>query len=140
MLKGIPGCISPELLDTLMRMGHGDEIVLADADFPADTYGKRVIRADGINMLTLLPAILTFYPLDSYVSEPAHMMAVVGDAPIPPAWDKFAEIIAAHEPRFSGFSYIERYAFYKRASSCYAVVITGEADGNIILRKGTVSA
>ena len=139
MLKGIPECISPELLSAMMRMGHGDELVLADGDFPAETYGKMVIRADGLKIDDLLDAVLTFFPLDSYVKKPVMIMAPVGCAKEPPAWKEFRKIISKYYKCFEEFDYIERFDFYKQSEKAFAVVITGEPDGNVILRKGVVS-
>lgn len=140
MLKNIPSCISPELISILMRMGHGDELVLADGDFPAETYGKRVIRADGLKIATLLDAILPLFPVDNYVKNPFTMMAPAEECGIiPKAWEEFGEVISKHYQRFSVFDSIERYDFYERAQNAFAIVVTGEPDGNIIIRKGVVN-
>ena len=139
MLKNIPACISPDLMHALMTMGHGDEIVLADADFPAATYSQRVIRADGIELDSLLEAILPFFPLDSFVDKPAMTMDYRpwGDEE-PKSYERFRSIIKKHEPKFSDLELIERFEFYERAKKAYAVVVTSEADGNLILKKGPV--
>jgi len=139
MLKHIPGVISPDLMQAMMRMGHADRLVLADSDFPAETFSRRVIRADGIRIAALLEAILPFYPLDPYVEAPVSVMAPVGDAGEPDVWKEFREIISRHEKRFKDFDYIERFEFYKQAGESFAVVITGEPDGNLILQKGVVA-
>ena len=138
MLKKIPGVISPDLIQTMMRMGHGDELVLADCDFPAETFSKRIIRADGVMIADLLKAILPFYPLDPFVEKPVAIMAPVGDAKEPEVWQEFRKIILRHEKRFTDFEYAERFVFYQRAKESFAVVITGEPDGNLILQKGVV--
>lgn len=139
MLKNIPGCISPELMYVLMRMGHGDEIILADADFPAETCSQRVIRADGHGLVTLLEAILPFLPLDPFVEKPVMIMAPVDSKAEEPAnWQEYRNTIKKHEKRFRNFDYIERFNFYKRTKKAFAVVATGEPDGNLILKKGVV--
>lgn len=137
MLKNIPACISPELMSAMMCMGHGDELVLADGDFPAETYSKRVIRADGLTICTLLEAILLFFPLDPFTEKPIMIMAAMGKEP--KNWKKYRKIIAGFEKRFRDFEHIERFEFYKRAQNAFAVVVTSEPDGNIILKKGVVA-
>jgi len=141
MLKGIPSIISPELLKILMEMGHGDEIVLSDGNFPAAAYAKRLVRCDGHSIPELLNAILKFYPLDPYVETPAALMQVVpGDDVETPIWDEYKRIINKHEPKANKIENIERFAFYERAKQAYAVVATGEKAlyANIILKKGVV--
>lgn len=140
MLKGIPAILTPELLKILMEMGHGDEIVIADGNFPAATCAKRLIRADGHNVPELLDAILKFFPLDQYVKEPVGLMAVVpGDPTKPVIWDKYKEIIAKYEPN-TKIESIERFAFYDRAKNAFAVIATSEFAlyANIILKKGVI--
>jgi L-fucose mutarotase len=140
MLKNIPALLGPELLSTLRAMGHGDEIAIVDANFPAEFLGPMVIRADGIPATDILDAVLTVLPLDDFVDEAAIGMAVVGDASArPPIFDEFDAIISRHEPAMS-YSTIERFAFYDRAKKAAAVVQTGEARlyGNIILKKGVI--
>ena len=139
MLKHIPAVISPDLMQTMMRMGHADRLVLADSDFPAETFSRRVIRADGIRIADLLEAILPFYPLDPYVEAPVSIMAPVGDAREPDVWREFRRIIFRHEKLFKDFNYIERFEFYRQARESFVVVITGEPDGNLILQKGVVA-
>ncbi|MDL2229763.1 L-fucose mutarotase [Treponema sp. OttesenSCG-928-L16] len=141
MLIGINPVISPELLDVLFRMGHGDEIVLADAFFPGDTCNSRVIRADGIRMSLLLEGILALINLDSYVPHPVVMMqAAQGDSLDPSAEAAFREVIDRLWPGTPETERIERFAFYERARKAYAVVMTGETVkyGNIILKKGVI--
>jgi L-fucose mutarotase len=140
MLKNIPPILSPDLLHTLRAMGHGDEIVLADANFPAEFLGPLTIRADGISATDMLDAILTVLPLDDFVEEAAIGMAVVGDPDaVPHVFSEFRNILVRHEPTRS-FSTIERFAFYDRARKAAAVVQTGESRlyGNIILKKGVI--
>jgi L-fucose mutarotase len=141
MLKGIPPVISPDLIKILMEMGHGDELVIADGNFPAASIAQRLIRADGLGGLTLLDAILSIFPLDQYVEKPVALMAVVpGDPYKPVIWDDYRKIVQQHEPGFTDFDYVERFAFYERAKKAYAVLATGEMAlyANIILKKGVV--
>ena len=140
MLKGIPQVLGPELLKVLAEMGHGDEIVLADGNFPAASIAKRLVRADGHPIPALLEAILQVLPLDKYVQQPVALMAVVpGDKVETPIWDQYAQIIRrSGEP--SAIEHVERFAFYERARQAYAVVATSENAlyANIILKKGVV--
>jgi L-fucose mutarotase len=142
MLKGIPPILSPELLYILAGMGHGDEIVLADANFPAESMNDTVVRADGHGIPELLAAILLFLPLDQYVEKSAFLMEKVpGDAVETPVWDEYRKIVREAEPDFSDFGTLERFAFYERSKESYAVVASGERAlyGNLILKKGVVS-
>lgn len=139
MLIGISPLISPELLAVLYRMGHGDEIVLADAHFPGETYGKRVLRADGLKIPALLDAILPLFILDSYVESPLIMMAAVkGDQLDPAVETSYRKAIDRHWPNTPPIQRIDRFEFYDRTKCAYAVLMTGETVkyGNIILKKG----
>ena len=139
MLVGISPLLSPELLGVLYRMGHGDEIVLADAHFPGETFNERVIRADGLGVADLLDAILPLLVLDSYVDSPAVMMdAVPGDELDSAVEKSYRMAIDRWWPDTPAIARIERFAFYERAKSAFAVVMTGETAkyGNIILKKG----
>jgi len=139
MLKGISPVLSPELLAVLCRMGHGDEIVLADAHFPGETFNSRVLRADGIKIPDLLDAILPLFELDAYVDDPLVMMAAVeGDSLDPAVERSYMVPIRMHVPTSPAIARIDRFAFYERARSAFAVVMTGETAkyGNIILKKG----
>ncbi|MDF2987047.1 MAG: RbsD or FucU transport [Eubacterium sp.] len=141
MLKGIPSILTPELLKTLMEMGHSDEIVIADGNFPSGTFGKKVIRLDGHGVPEILDAILKFFPLDPYVDKPVALMEVVpGDTVETPIWEVYREIINKHEPENNKIENMERFAFYERTKSAYAVIATSEAAlyANIILKKGVV--
>jgi L-fucose mutarotase len=141
MLIGIAPCISPELLSVLFRMGHGDEIVLADAFFPGDSCNERVIRADGIRIPALLDGILALMNLDSYVEAPVAMMAPVpGDALDASVEASYRAAIDRRWPKTPPIARIERFAFYERARTCFAVVMTGETVkyGNVILKKGVI--
>ena len=141
MLKGVPNIISPELLKILMEMGHGDEIVLADGNFPAASVARRLVRADGHNIPELLEAVLKFFPLDTYVDSAVVLMAVVpGDNVKPTIWEKYRGIIKKSGEEFKDFEMVERFAFYERAAKAYAVVATSEAAlyANVILKKGVI--
>jgi L-fucose mutarotase len=142
MLKGIPPLLSPELFAVLMRMGHGDDLVLADGNFPAEAVGQRVVRADGHGVVALLHAILRFFPLDTFVEHPARVMQPVdARTPEPPIWSKFRAVIDQHEGRSVPLLPVERFEFYDLAKASYAVVATGETAvyANLILKKGVVS-
>ena len=139
MLKGIAPVLSPELLSVLCRMGHGDEIVLADAHFPGETFNNLVLRADGISVPQLLDGILPLFELDAYVDEPLIMMAAVeGDSLDPAVEESYRAVIDKHCPAAPKIARIDRFDFYDRAKSAFAVVMTGETAkyGNIILKKG----
>ena len=141
MLKHIPNILSPELLKILMEMGHGDEIVIADGNFPAASIAQRLVRLDGRNVPEVLEAILKFFPLDTYVEKPAGLMSVVqGDNIKPDIWEKYRKIIKESKEPFKEFEFMDRYEFYERAKKAYAVVVTGELAlyANIILKKGVV--
>jgi L-fucose mutarotase len=141
MLKNIPPIIAPELMKILMEMGHGDEIVLADGNFPAASVAQRLVRCDGHGVPELLEAILTLFPLDIYVDRPAALMSVVpGDKTKPTIWEQYRAIIKASGEQFSDFEFVERFAFYERAKKAYAVVATSEKAlyANIILKKGVL--
>ena len=145
MLKNIPPILSPELLKVLCEMGHSDRIVIADGNFPAESMGRncKVIRCDGHGVPELLDAILTLFPLDTYVEKPAILMQVTpGDTAKNPIWDTYKEIIARRDERGAGaVGEIERFAFYEEAKKCYAIIATGEKAvyANIMLQKGVVS-
>ncbi|MBQ8508662.1 MAG: L-fucose mutarotase [Clostridia bacterium] len=138
MLKNIPKIISPELLKILAEMGHGDEIVIADGNFPSQSVGQRVIRADGHGAPELLEAILTLFPLDTY-EKPVYLMAKTpGDPVETPIWDTYRALVKPHTSE--DVEFIERFAFYERARKAYAVIATGESAlyANVILKKGVV--
>ena len=139
MLKGIPKIISPELLKVLMEMGHGDEIVIGDGNFPGERINNRCIRCDGHSAAELLEGILKLFPLDTYEKPVYIMEKVKGDNVETPIWDKYAEIIKPHTNE--EIEKIERFEFYERAKRAYAVVMTGEGAlyANVILKKGVVT-
>lgn len=139
MLKGISPLISPALLATLSRMGHGDEIVLADAHFPGESFNPNVLRADGLRIPDLLAAILPLFELDSYVPHPLAMMAATeGDLLDPSVEQSYLKAIYKTNPELSAIERIDRFAFYERTKGAFAVVMTGETAkyGNILLKKG----
>lgn len=141
MLKGISKLISPELLKVLSEMGHSDEIVLSDGNFPAASHAQRLIRADGHDVPALLDAILKLFPLDQYVSKPATLMQVVpGDLVETPIWEQYRSIIEQHTGLTEPFEVVERFAFYERAKKAYAIIATGESAlyANLILKKGVI--
>lgn len=137
MLKKIPKNLSPELVKVLMEMGHGDEIVLADGNYPAASNARNLVRCDGLSMPNLLKSILEVFPLDQYVEKPVVLMSVVkGDPTVPEIWDTYKAIINNDE----AIEMIERQAFYDRGKNAYAIVATGEEAiyANILLKKGVV--
>ncbi len=139
MLKGISPLLSPELLMVLATMGHGDEIVLSDAHFPADSFNSLVVRADGIKVDQLLEGILPLFEIDSYVDDPLVMMdAAEGDELDPAVQERYMVQIKKYAPEAPEIVRMERFAFYERAQDAFAVVLTGELAkyGNIILKKG----
>jgi L-fucose mutarotase len=141
MLKGIPTIISPELMSVLLSMGHGDELVIADGNFPASSMARRLLRADGHGVPPLLDAIMRFFPLDAYVPHPVALMAVVpGDTAKTVIWNEYRDIIRRHDPGFGDFELVERFAFYERAQRAYAILATSESAiyANVILKKGIV--
>lgn len=142
MLKGIPSILSPDLLKTLMEMGHGDTLIIADGNFPGASLAKRFIRMDGHGVAVLLDAILQLFPLDQYVQEAVKLMQVVpGDPVKTPIWDTYREIIGKHDPK-AMIGHVERFAFYDLAKQAYCIVQTSESAlyANILLQKGVVTS
>lgn len=140
MLKGINSIISPELLKILMEMGHGDEIVIADGNFPGAAIAQRLVRLDGHGVPEVLDAVLGLMPLDQYVDKQVALMDVVpGDTVVPVIWDDYKKIIKKYEPS-AEIEFMERFEYYERSKKAYAVVMTGEKAqyANIILKKGCV--
>ncbi len=145
MLKNIPACITPELMKILMEMGHGDEIILADANFPALTVATnskaRFVRIDGVKIPELLDAILKFFPLDSMVDKPVAVMERTPDmTEEPPNWAHYVESVNKSDSRIKSiddFEYIERFSFYDRAKGAFVIVTTGDISrhANILLKK-----
>lgn len=140
MLKGISPIISPELIKILMEMGHGDELVIGDGNFPAASMAQRLVRLDGHGVPEILDAILRLFPLDTYVEAPVALMQVTpGDNVVPIIWEEYKEIIRQREGE-KRIEEVERFAFYERAKRAYAIVATGEGAlyANLILKKGVV--
>lgn len=141
MLKNVPRILSPELMRVLMEMGHGDEIVVADGNFPCYTHNNRVIRMDGDGGNDVLEAIVSLLPLDSYANENVILMSVLeGDDVETPIWDDYKETLNIYEGDNAKIGYLSRYEFYERAKAAYAVVATSEEAlyANIILKKGVI--
>lgn len=140
MLKGISPILSPELLKLLCEMGHGDEIVLADSNFPGVSIGRRLIRADGLPIKTLLEAILPLFVLDSYADPLIMMQVVAGDTLDPAVETDYMQVVQRYQPAAAAPVRVERNAFYERASHAFGVVMTGELRvyGNLILKKGVI--
>ena len=142
MLRNIPANLSPDLVKILLEMGHGDEILLADANSPGHHLHPNTVRADGLGIPDLLTSILTLMPLDRYSSYQVALMETVGDDPRPPVWDVYEQIWNEAEKDAGPVSVrtIERMAFYDYTPSVYAVVLTGETAlyGNLILKKGVL--
>lgn len=146
MLKGIPKILSPELLKVLCEMGHSDRICIADGNFPAETMGKDaiVVRMDGHGIPEILDAILSVFPLDTYVEKPVNLMQLMaGDVGKvkTPIWDTYTDIVTKHDSRGKdAIGNIDRFDFYEEAKKCYCIVATGEGAiyANIMLQKGVI--
>ncbi len=141
MLKNIPPVLSPELMKTLMEMGHSDEIIIADGNYPAHSQGVKVIRADGHDVQTLLDAILDYFPLDTYSEHPVALMEVVkGDPTVPVIWDTYKEIISGKGYGVEVIENIDRFDFYDRSKEAFAIIATSDKAlyANILLKKGVV--
>lgn len=140
MLKNIPSILSPQLLKVLMEMGHGDEIIIADGNFPGESLCQQVIRLDGHGVPDVLEAVLSLMPLDQYVEAPVSLMEVVkGDDYKPEIWDTYIEVLKSAKEDVT-IEHVERFAFYEKAKKAYAVVMTGETSlyANVFLKKGVV--
>jgi len=142
MLKGITKTVSPELLKVLCEMGHGDEIVIADGNFPSENYGKRVIRADGISGTEMLKAVLSLVPLDSYSNPNMILMRLMAcdEGKIDPIiWKEYEKLAKAADENVR-IGNIDRFEFYERAKNAYAVIATGEEAvyANVIIKKGVI--
>lgn len=142
MLKTIPNIISPELLKILHEMGHGDDLVIGDANFPAASNARLLVRADGHGVPELLDAILSLFPLDDFIPHPVSLMQVVpGDNTIPEMHDEIRKIVKKHEKNGEAMiEKIERFAFYERAKKAYAILATSEQKlyGCVIIKKGVI--
>ena len=142
MLKGIAKAISPELLKTLSEMGHGDEIVIADANFPSASLGRKVIRADGIGGPEMLDAVLSLLPLDAYSDPNVVLMQLMerDEGKVNPVIWKEYDRIANKNDKNAKIGKIDRFAFYERAKKAYAIIATGEKAiyANVLLTKGVI--
>ena len=141
MLKNISPIIPPELLAILCGMGHGDEIVIADGNFPAQSIGQKVVRMDGHGGEKVLEAVLSLIPLDTYADQNLLLMEKVpGDDCLTPIWDSYQAIAEAAEGGNVKKGFLERFEFYNRAKNAYAVIATGESAlyANIIIKKGVI--
>lgn len=141
MLKGISPVLSPDLLKLLCEMGHGDEIVLADSNFPGASIGKRLVRADGLPIKAILEAILPHFVLDKYADSLIMMQVVAGDKLDPAVEAEYMQVVRRYQPEVPAPVRIERSAFYERAGDAFCVVMTGELRiyGNLILKKGVIA-
>ena len=139
MLKGINPILSPEMLKILSEMGHGDEIVIADGNFPAANLARNLVRADGLNSVEVLDAVLSVFPLDTYDDKNFILMATTAGDPTPAIWDEYETVLKKYEPN-AHMEQIERFAYYERAKKAYAVIATGETAvyANVLLKKGCV--
>ncbi len=139
MLKHVPKIISPELLKVLCEMGHGDEIVIADANFPSETFGKRVVRADGLGGEELLEAVLEMIPLDTYAEYNMLLMNTTNGDPTPEIWAKYQDIASKKDSNLK-LGFLERFDFYDRSKNAFAVIASGEEAvyANIIIKKGVI--
>lgn len=141
MLKHIPKCISPDLLKTLMEMGHGDEIVIADGNFPAASHAQNLIRLDGLNIPEILEAILTLMPLDPYAEATIFYMMHGPEVTTPPIWSEYENILTKTENGNFTPTKLERFQFYNQAKQAYAIIATSDQAlyANIILKKGVIT-
>ena len=141
MLKGIDPLLHPDLLHALRAMGHGDELAIVDANFPAASMGRRVIRLDGASATRALETVLSVLPLDDFVDAPCARMEVVGDSDaVPEICREFQAIVDRIEGRRIELAQLERFAFYARTREAFAVLQTGETRlyGNLLVKKGVV--
>jgi len=146
MLKGLDPLLTPDILAALRAMGHGDELVVADANFPAaavarDTVLGEALRLDGVDLPRAARAILSVLPLDTFVDRAVLRMEVVGepDTLLPVHQEVQAEVVRAEGASFP-MGTIERMAFYERARQAYCVIATGERRpyGDFIFKKGVI--
>lgn len=141
MLKHIPKNLSPELLKILMEMGHGDEIVLADGNFPSASHTNRLVRLDGQMIPAILESVLTLFPLDTFVESPVTYMATPKGESDPAIWESYSTILSKTGNEQTSIEQVDRFEFYKRAQQAYAIIATSETAlyANIILKKGVIS-
>lgn len=142
MLKGIDKNLSPDLIKILMEMGHGDEIVIADGNYPAASNANKLVRLDGLSGEQVLKAVLSVMPLDEDGDASITLMNVAEGMAQPEIWGRYRQVLAESGESRSDIKSLERFAFYEQASKAYAIVATGETAiyANLILRKGVIKA
>ncbi len=140
MLKNINHLLSPDLLKILMEMGHGDEIVIADGNYPSASNAARLVRLDGLGGVDVLEAILSVLPLDMDSTNPVTMMNVKSGDPQPEIWEEYQRILEESKEKNISIEYLDRFDFYEKGRKAYAIVATGETAtyANLILRKGVI--
>ena len=140
MLRNIPKVLPPDLVKYMMEMEHSDVIIIADANFPGTAHAQRLIRMDGIMIPQLLEAVLSVFPLDTFVPDPVRLMRNLPTEPVPEIWETYEALIRKYDVdgAFKEFAFIDRLPFYKEAESAYVIVQTGDESryGNIVLQKG----
>lgn len=141
MLKYVPSNLSPDLVKILMEMGHGDEIVIADGNFPSASHAHHLLRLDGQSIPTVLESILTLFPLDTFVESPVTYMATPEEEPQPKIWETYAKVLSETGNAATSIESVDRFEFYNRSKKAYAIVATSETAlyANIILKKGVIS-
>lgn len=142
MLYHIPSIITPELLYAMRAMGHGDELLITDANFPATSHGRECIRLSGVNSSEALSAILTLLPIDTFIENPFVIMEAVDNPEItPPTVEDFTEIIRQKTSHTSSLTGLERFAFYKRAKTAFVIIQTSDIRpyANIMIKKGVIN-
>ena len=140
MLKSIPPLLTPELLYAMAAMGHGDELAIVDANFPATALARKLVVLPGVGTPAMLAAVLELFPLDDFVPDPAWTMEIVGQPHgSVPAIDEIRAVLGQHDQRAAAT--LEREAFYQRARGAFVIVQTGESRkyGNVIIKKGVIS-
>lgn len=141
MLKKIPKILSPDLLKILSEMGHGDEIVISDGNYPAASNARNLVRCDGLGVSEILKNILELFPLDKTIEKPVSLMAVAEDDSYEPIiWEEFQEVLEKSEEDNINIEYLERFEFYERGKNAYAIITTSESAlyANVILKKGVI--
>lgn len=141
MLKHIDTIVSPDLLFILAAMGHGDELAIVDANFPAANLAKRLVRLDGVGAPRALKAVLELMPLDDYVESPVTVMEVDGDpGATPQPVEEFMTAVTSAESRQVKIARIDRFTFYDRARAAFAILVTGETRlyGCVLIKKGVI--
>ena len=147
MLLGVPKILSPEITAALCEMGHGDIIVVGDANFPGKRFAKEgnctFLRADGVSGTELLDSILSVIPCDNYTEHPVRLMRTMEcDRGMQiPIWDDYKKIVAKHDPRGeAAIGFLDRFDFYEEAKKSYCIVQSGEKSvyANVMVQKGVI--